>query len=70
MFMHLSSLSSLSLWQVVKSVLASFLGVQTHSNYQHDFTQAKSVLPFIIVGIVMVVILVAIILGIALLITG
>ena len=54
----------LSLWQVVKSVLASFLGVQTHQNYQEDFTQANSIVPFVLVGIVMVILLIFSILGV------
>ncbi|MFC4700952.1 DUF2970 domain-containing protein [Glaciecola siphonariae] len=58
-----------SLWQIIKSVLASFLGVQTHQNYEHDFTQSTSIVPFIVVGVVMVVLLVLSILGIALLVT-
>lgn len=63
------NLSSLSLWQIVKSVLASFLGVQTQSNYEQDFTQANSIVPFVLVGVVMVVVLVLSILGVAMLVT-
>ena len=46
-----------SLWQVVVSVLASAFGVQSHANYQRDFSQTSGV-PFIVVGIVLVVLLV------------
>lgn len=61
--------SSLSIMQVIKSVLASFFGVQTQSNYHKDFTQATSILPFIIVGVIMVILLVLSILAVALLVT-
>nr|WP_136251420.1 DUF2970 domain-containing protein [Ningiella ruwaisensis] len=47
------------IWQVIKSVLASFFGVQTHKNYEHDFTQSSSILPFIVVGVFMLVLLIA-----------
>ncbi|WP_371193591.1 DUF2970 domain-containing protein [Glaciecola sp. SC05] len=63
------NLSSLSLWQIVKSVLASFLGVQTQRNYEQDFTQANSIVPFVLVGVVMVVVLVLSILAVAMLVT-
>jgi|GEM_PF-3489942 len=63
------AVSGLSLWQVVKSVLASFLGVQTHQNYEKDFTEATSIVPFIVVGVVMVILLILAILGVVLLIT-
>ncbi|WP_315853255.1 DUF2970 domain-containing protein [Alteromonas oceanisediminis] len=39
------------------SVIASLFGVQSHANYQRDFTQT-SVAPFIIVGVVLVAVLV------------
>lgn len=41
-----------TLWQVIKSVNASFLGVQSSANRKRDFTHGKP-LPFIIVGLVM-----------------
>jgi hypothetical protein len=40
--------------RLVKSVSASMLGVQSQSNYEEDFTE-KSAIPFIITGIVLVV---------------
>ena len=39
------------------SVLASAFGVQSHRNYQRDFGQS-SIVPYVIVGVVFVVIFV------------
>lgn len=46
-----------SLRQVLKSVLAGAFGVQSDANYERDFKQT-SPLPYIIVGIVFVVLFV------------
>jgi hypothetical protein len=46
-----------SLWQVVKSVFASMIGVQSESNRQADFEQTSFV-PYVVVGIIFVVLLV------------
>ena len=46
-----------TLFQVITSVLASFFGVQSDDNYQRDFEQT-SVVPYIVVGIVMVIVLI------------
>ena len=46
-----------TLKQVLFSVLASFFGVQSQSNYQRDF-QNQSVVPYVVVGVVMVALLV------------
>ncbi len=46
-----------TLLQVIASVLASFFGVQSDNNYQRDFEQT-SVVPYIVVGIVMVFVLI------------
>lgn len=43
--------------KVIKSVAASMLGVQSQKNYEEDFSE-QSALPFIITGIVLVVIFV------------
>lgn len=43
--------------QIVLSVLASAFGVQSHANYKRDFSQT-TVLPFILVGVVLVVLLI------------
>lgn len=42
---------------VIKSVLASMLGVQSQQNYENDFAE-RSALPYIITGIVIVVLFV------------
>jgi hypothetical protein len=52
-----------NIWRVVKSVFAAFLGVQTAQNHEEDFTQAKSITPYIIVGVIMVTIFVLSIIG-------
>lgn len=41
-------------FRLVKSVLASMLGVQSQKNYEDDFAQTSPV-PFILTGIVLVV---------------
>jgi hypothetical protein len=51
----MSSDSSINkLWRVVKSVAASAIGVQSNKNREHDFQQ-KSPLPYIVVGVVFVI---------------
>lgn len=42
---------------VVLSVLASAFGVQSQANYKRDFSQT-TVLPFIVVGVILVLILI------------
>ncbi|WP_026376904.1 DUF2970 domain-containing protein [Aestuariibacter salexigens] len=42
---------------VLKSVAASAFGVQSYRNYQQDFAQT-SVAPFVIVGVLFVIVLV------------
>jgi hypothetical protein len=49
----LANISINNLWQVVKSVAASAIGVQSNKNREHDFEQ-KSPLPYIVVGVVFV----------------
>ncbi|WP_407331598.1 DUF2970 domain-containing protein [Enterovibrio sp. 27052020O] len=46
-----------SIWEVVKSVFAAMLGVQSDKNRQRDFKQS-SMLPYILVGIIFVVLFV------------
>ncbi|WP_416307072.1 DUF2970 domain-containing protein [Neptunicella sp. SCSIO 80796] len=41
-------------WRIVKSVAASALGVQSEANRQYDFQQ-KSILPFLLVGVLFVI---------------
>ncbi|MCY7295306.1 DUF2970 domain-containing protein [Alteromonas sp. a30] len=51
----LPSLSSSSeFWSVFKSVAASMFGVQSEHNRQADF-QKKSILPFLLVGVLFVI---------------
>ena len=40
-------------WRVFKSVAAGVFGVQSEANRQHDFQQ-KSIVPFILVGVLFV----------------
>jgi len=47
----------MKLWQVIKAVLAAFIGVQSDKNRKEDF-KFKSPLPFIIVGIILVIVLI------------
>ncbi|QPG05429.1 DUF2970 domain-containing protein [Salinimonas marina] len=53
--MHLRSATSW--WSVIMSVLASAFGVQSQQNYQRDFGQT-SILPYVVVGVVFVVVFV------------
>lgn len=46
-----------SLWQVFRSVAAGAFGVQSEKNRQQDFQQ-KSIVPFVVAGIVFVILLV------------
>jgi hypothetical protein len=46
-----------TMWQVVKSVCASMIGVQSESNRQADFEQT-SFIPYLVVGVVFVAVLV------------
>ncbi len=43
-------MSKPSWWQVIKSVLAAFMGIQSKSNREHDFTKGN-VVSYIVVGI-------------------
>lgn len=45
-------------WSVTVSVLAAAIGVQSHHNYRRDFASATP-LPFILLGVIFTVILVA-----------
>ncbi|MBC6414423.1 MAG: DUF2970 domain-containing protein [Chromatiales bacterium] len=50
-------------WDIVKSVLASFLGVQSDKNRKRDFQQGKAS-HFIVVGIVMTILFIVLLWGI------
>jgi hypothetical protein len=45
-------------WQVIKAVLGAFVGVQSEKQRQLDF-QTKSIVPYIIVGIIAALLFVA-----------
>jgi hypothetical protein len=49
-------------WQVIKSVNASFFGVQSSANRRRDFTHGKP-LPYILVGLVMTALFVLAVVG-------
>lgn len=51
------------MWDVAKSVMAAFLGVQKSKHYERDFTHGKP-WQYITLGIIGVVIFIAVILGI------
>lgn len=48
-------MSKPSWWQVIQSVLAAFMGIQSKSNREHDFTKG-SVINYIVVGIALTII--------------
>lgn len=52
-----------SLWQVAKSVLAAFLGVQKRENYERDFQYGKP-WQYIIIGLIGVALFIAILVSI------
>lgn len=51
------------LWDVAKSVMAAFLGVQKSKHYERDFTHGKP-WQYITLGIIGVVIFIAVIIGV------
>ncbi|MFP4610991.1 MAG: DUF2970 domain-containing protein [Thiohalophilus sp.] len=51
------------LWDVAKSVMAAFLGVQKSKHYERDFTYGKP-WQYITIGIIGVVIFIAVIIAI------
>lgn len=52
----------LKIGEVIKSVLAAMFGVQSEKNRNRDFKQS-SLLPFVVVGIVMIALLILSIIG-------
>jgi len=50
-----------STWQVIKAVLGAFIGVQSEKQRQLDF-QTKSIVPYIVVGIIAALLFVALLL--------
>jgi hypothetical protein len=55
-----------SLWEVVKSVQAAFLGVQSSKNYERDFTHGKP-WQYITIGLVGVALFIVIIIAVVML---
>lgn len=53
---------NLKMWAVIKSVIAGLFGVQSEKNRQRDFNQSH-MLPFIVVGIVMIGLLILGVIG-------
>ena len=45
--------SGTGFWSVLGSVLASFFGVQSHKNYQRDFTKGTFI-SFVVFGVALV----------------
>lgn len=54
---------TLNFWQVMASVLASFLGVQSNRNRERDFQHGKPS-HYVIVGLIFVVLFVLTIIGV------
>ena len=52
-----------SLWQVAKSVLAAFLGVQSDKNYQRDFNYGKPS-QYIVLSVIGVALFVFVVIGV------
>lgn len=44
-----------SIWWLIKTTLAAFVGVQTNANREQDFSQS-SPLPYIVMGIIFTVV--------------
>ncbi|GHC27346.1 DUF2970 domain-containing protein [Aidingimonas halophila] len=57
------------MWNVIKSVLAAFFGVQKERRRQEDFTHGEPI-KFIVVGILLAIVLVVVIAMIALTVAG
>jgi len=52
-----------SLWQVIASVMASFLGVQRSDKYERDFTHGKPS-HYIIVGLIGTILFILVVVGV------
>lgn len=59
----------MSIWRVIKSVLAAFFGVQKEARRHEDF-QRESATPFILVGLVLGFVLIVVIAMVARLAAG
>jgi hypothetical protein len=59
-----AAVKEVSMWQVVKSVLAAFFGVQREQQRREDFEQGNPV-AFIVVGILLALVLVGVVAAVA-----
>ncbi|ATJ82924.1 DUF2970 domain-containing protein [Halomonas beimenensis] len=57
------------MWQIIKSVLAAFFGVQKEARRREDFEKGRAA-PFIIVGVLMAIVLVILVVLVATLAAG
>lgn len=57
------SMQKTNWFQVIRSVFASIIGVQSDKNRQHDFT-GGSAMPYIIIGIIAVVLFIGLLVSI------
>lgn len=57
------------MWQVIKSVLAAFFGVQRDSRRREDFEHGRPV-AFIVTGLVLALIMVGLVLFVAMMVAG
>lgn len=53
----ISKTKLLSIWRLVCSTLAAFIGVQTEANRREDFKKSSPI-PFIVMGIILAILLV------------
>jgi hypothetical protein len=47
-----------NIWQIIKSVAASAIGVQSQANYEQD-SKSNSFVPYLIVGVIFVLLFIA-----------
>lgn len=57
------------MWQVIKSVLSAFFGVQKDSRRRDDFEHGKPIV-FIVTGVVMALIMVGLVIFVAMMAAG
>ena len=50
-------LNRITLWQAFKSVVASFVGVQSKENHERDAMSDENLVPIIAVGLILAIIL-------------
>jgi len=47
----------ITLWQAFKSVLASFVGIQSKENHERDASSDANLIPIFIVGVILAILL-------------